>query len=386
MSDSTSSDDGGLAETSARLRAAIGSQEEGVDDGDASVSREGTDDVGNADSTESTDSADSAGDSGGSADDEDDGDAGIDSDLAEAAELVTRAEADLEDILAISRGDREGTFEDVQDDFDDLLDVIDEAEDLLSTIDLSALPGAVEWRSLPAAIEAGDIPEAIAEGEAGKAVHFRKLLQVVNLRKVLGNVDLRDLWREKEDLEEAADDLTDDDSADSTSDSDEDSSVLDRLRDDGDDGNENDEENFLDRFRSDDENDGDTEGDEADNGDEEEGGGIPSEIIQAKVQSRLREAIDEFRESAIEARSRLKEMTERSKQEFKRKTGETGQPSSRSPTAYSTLPSSSDDRTDLGGVARFSTMSRTPRHSSAPGRDHIYGDRFENRNGGDDDE
>ena len=90
MSDSTSSDDGGLAETSARLRAAIGSQEEGVDDGDAGVSREGTDDVGNADSTESTDSADSAGDSGGSADDEDDGDAGIDSDLAEAAELVAR--------------------------------------------------------------------------------------------------------------------------------------------------------------------------------------------------------------------------------------------------------------------------------------------------------
>ncbi|PSQ25125.1 hypothetical protein BRD01_02475, partial [Halobacteriales archaeon QS_8_65_32] len=106
MSDSTSSDDGGLAETSARLRAAIGSQEQEVNDGDADVSHGGTDEPSNTDSADSTDTADTADTAG----DEDDGDAGIGSDLAEAAELVTRAETDLEDILAISRGDREGTF------------------------------------------------------------------------------------------------------------------------------------------------------------------------------------------------------------------------------------------------------------------------------------
>ncbi|PSP71884.1 hypothetical protein BRC86_14255, partial [Halobacteriales archaeon QS_3_64_16] len=269
------------------------------------------------------------------------------------------------------QGDQEGPLEEAQDDLDDLIEVIDEAEDLLSTVDLSVLPDAVEWTDLPKAIEGGDVPEAIAEGEASEAVNFRKLLQVVNLRKVLGNVDLRDLRREKEDVEEAVEDLTDDDEDD-----------------------EDDEGGILDRFRSNETggsnggaDDGIGPGVMGEDRDDKEGagGGIPSELIQAKVQSELGDAIDQFRDSALDARDQLNEMRERSKEEFRQKTGRTGQPSSRNPTAYSTLPASPDDRPDVGGVARFSTMSRTPRHSSAPGRDHIYGDRFENRNQEDDD-
>jgi hypothetical protein len=302
-----------------------------------------------------------------------------DGDLADAAKLVTRAEADLEDFLGIVRGDREGTLEEARDDIEDLIEVIDEAEDLLSTVNLSALPDAVEWTDLPKAIEGGDVPEAIAEGEASEAVNFRKLLQVVNLRKVLGNVDLLDIRREKEDVKEAADDLTDDEGSEEGE---------------GEDEGE-DEGGVLDRFTSDDEGDSDDGADDGigpgvvgEDGDDEEGagGGVPSELIQAKVQSKLGDAIDQFRESALDARDRLEEMRERSKEEFKEKTGRTGQPSSRNPTAYSTLPSVPDDRVDLGGVARFSTMSRTPRHSSAPGRDHIYGDRFDNRDTEDDED
>ena len=345
MSDSDTTDTDELPDATARLRERLGRTE------------------GDRTDSETEDSTDAEGSEG--SENESETGAEDDGDLADAAKLVTRAEADLEDILGIVRGDQEGTLEEAQDDVEDLIEVIDEAEDLLSTVDLSALPEAVEWTDLPKAIEGGDIPEAIAEGEASEAVNFRKLLQIANLRKVLGNVDLRDFRREKEDVEEATDDLTDDEESE-----DEENSVLDRFRDEG---SEDKNSSVLDRFGSD------------EKGNDDEEGGIPSELIQAKVQSELGDAIDEFRDSALDARDRLSEMRERSKKEFREKTGRTGQPSSRSPTAYSTLPSSPDDRADIGGVARFSTMSRTPRHSSAPGRDHIYGDRFENRTQEDDD-
>jgi hypothetical protein len=363
VSDSDAADTDELPDATTRLRERLGRTE------------------GNGTDSEAADDGDSEGsagsENGGETGSEDDGD------LADAAKLVTRAETDLEDLLGIVRGDREGTLEEAQDDLEDLLEVIDEAEDLLSTVDLSALAKAVEWTDLPKAIEGGDVPEAIAEGEASEAVNFRKLLQVVNLRKVLGNVDLRDLRREKEDVEEAAEDLTDDED-----DEDDEGGLLDRFTD-KDSEESDDEGGILDRFRSDETGSSDEGADDGigpgvmgeDRDDEEgAGGGIPSELIQAKVQSELGDAIDQFRDSALDARDQLNEMRERSKKEFREKTGRTGQPSSRNPTAYSSLPAPPDDRPDIGGVARFSTMSRTPRHSSAPSRDHIYGDRFENRN------
>ena len=348
MSDSdTPSDAGGLSETTARLRERLGSAE------------------GNGTSPEAGDNGDRNGGNDGETGSSEDAESENDTDLADAAKLVTRTEAALEDLLGILQGDREGTLEEAQDDVENLIEVIDEAEDVLSTVNLSALPDAVEWSDLPKAIEARDVPEAIAKGEVSEAVKFRKLLQIVNLRQVLGNVDLRSFRQQKDELEDAADD----------------------------DGAEEDgASNILDRFKSDDDGaDSEATGDAGDSiglgvmggdgGDEgDEGGGIPSELIQTKVQSKLGDAIDQFRDSALDARDRLSEMREHSKEEFREKTDRTGQPFSRNPTAYSTLPPPPDDRVDLGGVARFSTMSRTPRHSSAPGRDHIYGDRFENRN------
>jgi hypothetical protein len=354
-----------LSETATRLRTAI----------DAVGRSEANERAGANDAPEEPEESDGATAETESADSGSEGD-GSRSDLAEAVSLITRAETDLQDLIGIVRGDREGTLTDAREDLTDLIEVIDEAEDLLSTVDLSALPEAVDWSELPAAIDAGDVPRAIAEGEPSEAIHFRRLLQIVDLRTVLDNVDLRALWEQKRDVEEATDDLTDE----NEDGGEDDGSILDRFGSDSDDGEEN--GGFLNRFGSDEKGEsGDTAADDTSVVSDDGGGagGIPSELIQARVQSQLHEAIESFRESALEARDRLKEMRDRSKEQFEEKTGGVNQPSSRNPTAYSTLPAAPDERSDMGGVQRPSTIPRTPRHSSTPGHDRIYGDRFENR-------
>ncbi|PSP73522.1 hypothetical protein BRC86_08870, partial [Halobacteriales archaeon QS_3_64_16] len=112
MSDSDAADVSELSDASARLRERLGRTEEDRTDSEA------------ADDGDSEGSAGS--ENGGETGSEDDGD------LADAARLMTRAETDLENILGTIQGDQEGPLEEAQDDLDDLIEVIDEAEDLLS--------------------------------------------------------------------------------------------------------------------------------------------------------------------------------------------------------------------------------------------------------------
>lgn len=302
------------------------------------------------------------------------------SETPDVGELLDRAQTDivsLLDVLQGEEGQEDGAISDAQEDLDDLLDVIDEAEELLDAIDLTALPDAVDLSELPSAIDVGDIPEAISEGEASEAIEFRRLVQLVDLKELIQEIDLLEFRREKSEFEDAVDDVTDDEA---DTDGDDGGGLRDRIGGSGLVGDEDDgsDTSLRDRIGGE----SGLVGDDADGGDgDEEGLEIPSQVIQARVQSRLTDAIDEFRESVLDARDQLKAMRERTEEE----TDAVGQPSSRNPTAYSSLPGT--DRADIGGVARFSTLPETVRHSTAPTRQHIYGSRFENaRNGGGDDE
>lgn len=277
------------------------------------------------------------------------------------AELVTRAVTAIESLMT-DLGD-DGSFDDAQEDVEDLLAVADEAQELLQTVDLGELTEAVDLADLPEAVEADDLPEAVAKGDPGAAIQYRKLAQVVELGELWSGQDMRELWRNKRELEEATDDVADD--------STDDDGALAKMRETLDSLTDDSEEReFFDDSASSDEGEAeaDTEKDDLD---------IPSEAIEQQIQSGLDDAIEEFRQGVLEVRDRLEDL----KAENEERTEDVEQPSSRNPTAYSTLPSA---RSDMHGVAKFSTIPSETKYSTAPNRKRIYGSRFDDRE--DDDE
>lgn len=270
---------------------------------------------------------------------------------ADLAGLLGRAETDIESLLGVLSG--EESYEEVKDDVDDLVDVIEETEELLGTVEVSELPDAVELSELPSAIEGEDVPEAIANADPERAVDLTRLASLVEFSELWDAVDVRAFMQNKDELENATDDVTDDEDTDG-------------------------DESGL--FGS---SDGDSESDDSIGETLLEQG----EAKQAAVQSQLSDAVEEFRGSALDARDQLKEARDTAQEKVEEKTGGgTGQPSSRSPTAYSTMVSGWNS----GGwsSANFSTVPQSARHSSAPGHFRIYGRRFDerDRNGGESDE
>ncbi|WP_273836801.1 hypothetical protein [Halococcus sp. PRR34] len=292
-----------------------------------------------SETVEKTDEGDSTGDETGT-------------DAPDIDALIDRAMGDVEALLTAHESD--DPFEEVREDVDDLVAVIEEIEELLETIDLTDLPEAVDLSELPAAIEAGEVPDAIAEGDPGEAVKYRKLLQIVELGELWNAVDIREFWRNKRELDDAAGDVTD---------------------------NGDDEDGPMETLR---EFVGD--GDSADTGSDASSGGasaaatesdderadidVPSETIQQRVQSKLSDAVGEFRESLLDTRERVKEL----KEENEARTEDVEQPDSRNPTAYSSIPST---RTDMSGTTAFSTVPEETRYSSAPNRPRLYGSRLD---------
>jgi hypothetical protein len=252
------------------------------------------------------------------------------------AALLGRAETDVESLLGVLSG--EESYQEAKDDIEDLVRVIEETEELLETVAVSELPDAVDVSKLPSAIEGEDVPEAIANAEPERAIDLRRLASLVEFTELWDAVDVRAFMQNKEELDDATDDVTDD---------------------------EGEESGMMDSFGS---------------GTREVGATIAEqgEAKQAAVQSRLRDAIEEFRGSALDARGQLKEARDTAQAKVEAKTGGgTGQPSSRNPTAYSTM---------VGGwqssgwsSANFSTVPRSARHSSTPGHFRIYGRRFDER-------
>lgn len=226
---------------------------------------------------------------------------------------------------------------------DDLEDIVDEAEDVLSTMDLSELVEAIDWSALPETIDISDIEEAFGSGDPGDAVDLRELLDVLNLSRLMDSVDERELWREKREFDDELDDVTGEGSVDQSDDIDGDVDL-------------------------------DSPGGLS-------GGDVDPRAIQTAVQREISEAVGEFRETLVEAHHRLDAIKQENAARFEQRRGSS---ESRNPTAgFSTLPARHAG-TDAAGRYAFSTVPEETRYSSAPNRERIYGHRFESSGGGSD--
>lgn len=275
-----------------------------------------------------------------------------------AAELLQRAEGAVESLLgALS----DGTVTEASDDLEELRNVVEETSELLETVDLTQIPEAIDASDIDEAIDASDIPDAIAEGDVNEAVRYSKLLTLIEFDELLDTVDIRSFRQNKEELDAAVEEFVDD--------RDEDTGwiVFDALK------------WLVETASSVGGDGGDGFAIDVDAGEMTELAS-DEQVKQVAMQSKLREAVEEFRESIFEAHERMKELREQANEQVTEKTGGIEQPSSRNPTAYSTLPSTERSRLQT----QFSTVPRNTRYSTASNPPRIYGSRFESRR--DDDE
>jgi hypothetical protein len=353
-----SGDDASLQETRERLRESIertDGTEAGGSDGDDGGGSDGDDGGGSEmDGTEAG-GADGTGDGGV-----------VGGDLADATALLERAETGVGSLVGLLSGETE--FEEVEDDVEDLQAVADEAEELLASVDVTGLAGAVDQGDLDEAVAVRDIPEAIVEGDPGEAINYAELLALVEFGELLASVDLRALRENHEELGDALAEFTADREAD------DDWLVFDALK------------AVVETLAGDSDGDGVAE-EVAESAAEEVKEGASGELDvegkakQAAIQSKLRDATEEFRESVLDARERMQEVTDRADAEVEEKTGGRGQPSSRNPTAFSTLTSSWKG---TGTVPKHSTIPESTRYSTAVGHRRLYGPRFEDADDPDD--
>ena len=248
---------------------------------------------------------------------------------------------------ALSEALSDTVLSEAKDDIEDAGQVAAETGELLETVDLTELPEAIDASELPKAIDFEEVPAAIANAEPKRAVELRQLASLVEFDDLWDAVDVREFRREKDELEDAADDLTDDGSTDDSS--------------------------MTDSLGSPSLGSSDASGGEGGESFIEQG-----EAMQAAIQSKLGDAVEEFRENALDARDQLKAARDEAQAQVEEKTGGgTGQPSSRNPTAYSTMVSGW--KAGKWSSANFSTVPQGTRHSSAPGHFRIYGRRFDER-------
>lgn len=274
-----------------------------------------------------------------------------------AAELLRRAEGAVESLLdALS----DGTVTEARDDLEELQSVVEETSELLETVDLTQIPKAIDYDDIDEAIDASDIPDAIAEGDVNEAVRYSKLLTLIEFDELLDTVDIRSFRQNKDELDAAVEEFIEDRN---------DSGwiVFDALK------------WLVETGSSVGGDGGDGFAIDVDAGEMTELAS-DEQVKQIAMQSKLREAVEEFRESVFEAHERMKELREQANEQVTEKTGGIEQPSSRNPTAYSTLPPTERSRLQT----QFSTVPRNTRYSTASNPPRIYGSRFESRR--DDDE
>jgi hypothetical protein len=243
-------------------------------------------------------------------------------------ELFERAEKKLELVASKPDEDELGPVLSV---LDDLEDIADEAEDIVSTADLTELAGTVDWDALPEAFELEDLPDAIESGDRSEVVTLRKLIELVDLPKLWQSVDARELWREKREFENEVDDLTDDD------------------------------------------------GDADENGGGDDGGlsmpdtgphDVDPESLENAVQSGMSDAVDTFRSKLIDAHEQIRAVREANRERFP----DHRRNRSRNPTAVTTMPAR-NTAASTGTI--HSSVPEETRYSTAPNRRRIYGTRFE---------
>lgn len=279
-----------------------------------------------------------------------------------AVELLERAEGTIESLFASFS---DGTEAEISENSENLRTIIEEAVELLETIDLTEVPGAIDYENMDEAIDVSDIPDAIAERDVSRAIRYSKLLTLVEFGEVLDAVDVRDFKQNKDEFEAAVEESIED--RDQDGDEDGDWIVFDALTWLAETVVENGDDGIIDSMDPDMEDATELASD--------------GQMKQVAMQSKLRDAVEEFRESIFEAHDRMKELRETASEQVAETNGDIEQPSSRNPSAYSTMPA---QRTDRLGTTGVSTVPTNTRYSTASNPPRIYGSRFETRR--DDDE
>lgn len=271
-------------------------------------------------------------------------------------------------------------LESVLGDVDALVDVAAELEELFDALDLENLPEAVDSDELLEAIDASEVPAALSDDESGvgDVVDFGQVVKAVDLLSAWNATDLTAIWEETRELEEAVDDLANDEdgglaSTAASAVTDDDAGLV------GDDGvlsGEEDGDGLL--------GGGDDLLEDVDPMDALGSIDVDEnpEAHQVFIQQQAMAGIDEFRDALLKTHGKFEKLYELNREKMRRQDTST---SSRNPTAASTIPT---DRRDLGGGARYSTVPRKVKYSTAPARNRIYGRRFElerKRRGYDDD-
>lgn len=261
----------------------------------------------------------------------------------------SESEADADDLVSselLEHKDSESFFEGLnrdsvlsKDDIEDGQQIIEESKELLETINVSKLFESIDMRKLPEVINFGEVPAAIANADPKRVVEFEHLASLVEFDDLWDAVEVREFIRNKDELEDVVNHKDSDDK-------------------DGTDGS-----SLTDSLGS-----SDSEGGEL--------GGEKTQAMQVAIQSKLRDVVEEFRSSVLDAREQVEEARDEAQATIEETTGGgTGQPSSRNPTAYSTMVSGWK-KSDWSS-AKVSTVPHDVRHSSAPGHVRLYGSRFD---------
>lgn len=259
------------------------------------------------------------------------------------------SEPDADDIVSsalLERKDSESFFEGLscdsvlsKEDIEYGQQIIKESKELLETINIEKVFKSIDMRALPKAINFKEIPTAIANADPKRAVELKHLASLIEFDDLWDAVEVREFMRNKEELEDVVDDKDSDDE-----DGTDGSSLADSL-------------GPL-----------DSEGGEL--------GGEMTQAMQVAIQSKLRDAVEEFRSSVLDVREQVKKARDEAQATVEETTGGgTGQPSSRNSTAYSTMVSGWK-KSDWSS-AKVSTVPHDVRHSSAPGHVRLYGSRFD---------
>ncbi|MDG5761179.1 hypothetical protein QA600_17760 [Natronococcus sp. A-GB1] len=281
-------------------------------------------------------------------------------------ELLSEAESSLENLEESLEGvdtpDElgDGELEELLGDVDTLVRVAQETTELLESLDLTELPEAVDGDELLEAIETGEIPDALADEETGASdvVNFTELFSALDLLSMWDAADLTEIWEEKRELDEATDELGDGEDDGALED------AAETIVDEGTDlvGDE-DGDGLLDDI---DAREAAMEAFEKPDIEED------PEAYQVFIQQQAMRGIDSFRDALLETHETFQELYETNREKMRR---EDTTPSSRNPTAASTLPT---ERRDIGtSDTRHSTVPQQVKLSTAPTRRRIYGRRFE---------
>lgn len=230
---------------------------------------------------------------------------------------------------------------------EDLWEVLEEATDVLETIDFEELPEAIEFDELEENVDTEDIPERLLNDDES-AIELRDLQEAVNLRELWDAVDLTELREEKQELDSEVEDVEEDLKGEEGEEDD------DGLLDD-DDGNglisnDDDEDGMFENVIS-------TEGANVQ---------FNAEARQAFLEDKIQTAIEKFRSVLFSTHEKLYKLYELNQEKL-------GQPDSRNPTAYSSLP---PGPIPDSASTRHSTVPAQVKYSKAENPRRIYGRRF----------